>query len=125
MSTTTELLSGKLLEVINQIQLQVIAKAPAALDMALSVTRINCIINIGYFITYLLLTIISITISYKCYKNFEINKKEIQIPVALFSIMFAGLFSIGVCGYFNLWNILGIFEPKLYLAHLVMAKFLG
>jgi hypothetical protein len=132
--TATDQLTNKMLEIINQLQQGVISHAHDALNLMLSVTRINGIESIAIGIITLMLNIIIIKFMLNTYKKVKEYNNSITNPSEKkdhddYIPLYAGcalilFFSIPacVCLLLDIWNYIAIFEPKLYLAHQIIEK---
>jgi hypothetical protein len=127
MTTSTEVLTDKFLEIINQLQTTVSAHGQEAVNLALASIQIDALGNI----------ISGIVASFGVYFLYRFGKwifrqtKEEESSLCdqdeifyIYSII-AGLGSIAlfICSLillFDIWNYVAIINPKLYLAHTIV-----
>lgn len=88
---------------------------PEVMDMTLEVVRINAIqeLVIGFAVS--VATAVIIMVTFRVTKKFEgIEKDMPRIMMATIAFMFG---AIGIYRLFIIWNWIGVFNPKLKLAH--------
>jgi hypothetical protein len=125
-------LQTKLVEVITQLQSVVKDNAADAVNLGLATIKINGIEHVIIGIIFLLFSISGAFLAKKVYKwwceaaekskdhyfdGFEYGAGMIG-TVAITAI----LFIIFCCNIFNIWTYVAIFQPKLWLAHQILAK---
>jgi hypothetical protein len=127
--TNTDALTGKLLQVINQVQDTVSAHSGEAVNLVLQQVKINAI---GDFIICFA-AILVLYILWKVYSKVkdikEENRRDMHGGVMIYICM-AGLLSIFLLvlifiTLFNIWEYVAIINPKLYLAHEIIGKVLS
>ncbi len=139
----SEPLQQKLVEMADAIQAGIIKIAPEAMDITLSVTRAGCLISVISWSAFMLLAgyILKKSFSsfmenqegytnyrsasvadeekYKKYRDFDDYCVMYFIPAFLVGVPF-----IIAIFHSPLWEFVGAFEPKIYLAHQLIAKVL-
>lgn len=105
---------------------------PDVINVGLQVTRIDCLSIITGFFMYLILCAISIIIILKLVKKIDwSNGGGSGMDMTVFTIVLvSGAVAIVslVISLFNvptLWTIIGVIQPKIYIAHLVVEKALA
>jgi riboflavin transporter FmnP len=123
--TNTDALTGKLLQVINQVQAGIISKTPEAVTLVLQQTQVNAIGNILSCIAGIIL----IYIFWKVYlkiKGIKDEYDDINIGVTIYIAATGVLSTIFIIGIFStLFDIWTYINPKLYLAHQIIGKVLS
>lgn len=105
-----------------QVGEQVVKYSPEVADAALWVIRIDSAQALLSSLAWLFVCVIPAIFFYKLAKKFakEENGKHGDAEAVLwsgaFSAIFTGAAMIPASGLFNLWNWIGMFEPKLKLA---------
>lgn len=134
--TAADQLTGKLLDIINQVQSGIVAHAPDAVNLVLASTQIDCLQSIILSFIGVIVSIICGFIIFKIQKKIDADKKDNKPyherltwiePEAVLPALFAGLSGsiilvISVITLLDIWNWVGLFNPKLYLAHQIIAK---
>lgn len=131
MSTSTELLTNKFLEIINQLQTTVTAHGQEAVNLALAAIQQDGFSSLFDGSLFAIIAIICAIISRYFYKNWvtrsvEEKKKQYcdrEDVSHLFAFMSIPAF-IGALAFIVVlltfgcyWNYVEIFNPKVYLAH--------
>lgn len=127
--TNTDALTGKLLDVISQVQGAVSAHSAEAVNLVLTSTRIDGIhwlvsVLVGFVIASIIACVCAIYVA----EN-EKNKKKDDDALMLGAAvgLCVGMLLIAVVSFIGLidpWNWIQVFDPKLYLAHEIMGKVL-
>lgn len=134
--TATDQLTGKLLEIINQVQASVIAHAPDAINLILAAVQQDGISNILPGIIALVLLMICVYTGIKFYKKWdkanELDKQKhrydrednfpLLIPMVPACLIGFICFLFMFPSIFSYWNYVEIFNPKVYLAHEIIQK---
>lgn len=141
MSTSTELLTNKFLEIINQLQTTVSAHGQEAINLALSSIQVDAL-------GYILQTIVCFIYAFVIYKigRFIFRKKDVidkkdedyiyseeaewqEGGKIAYAVIFGGSALVALLnGFINLcdiWNYFALVNPKLYLAHVIVVKVLA
>ena len=134
--TTTDQLANKLLEIINQIQQGVVAHAPDAMNILLKTVQIDCAQNfLITFISGLFLASMA-KIFFKIKKSIENDRKlnksyserlewdhgGIIISLLIMAVVSTFALIFFIASIVDVWSWVGLFNPKLYLAHEIIQK---
>jgi hypothetical protein len=122
-------LTNKLVEIVTQIQQGVIAHGADAMNLVLQSIKIGAL---GNFLAAIG-SIVGVYIIYKIYPYIRKLKSEDPYDMTLndflywlycaCSAVFTVIVTIGVfCQFFDVWQYIAIFNPKLYLAHEIIEK---
>jgi hypothetical protein len=124
----TNALSNKLLEIINQVQAGIVAKAPDAINLVLQEARIDAI---GHFLgaAGCLLTLYVFWRIFCKVKNIKDEYGYIEVGAIVYMVI-SGAISVLLAGFvicvlFDIWNYVAIINPKLYLAHQLIENILN
>lgn len=105
---------------------QAIKYTPDVMDAALMVIRIDNIQQLIKSFVFLVLGIILIYVLYKqaiMYRKSDYyGKDSISMWIFFTAIPACIINPTGLIGILNIWTWVGIFQPKLYIAHLLMEK---
>jgi phosphotransferase system glucose/maltose/N-acetylglucosamine-specific IIC component len=112
----TEALTGKLLDIINQVQGAVSTHSGEAVNLVLTSTRID---GISWLLGSFIFLCLSVLIGYSIIKY---DKDNELIPIALGCLV---LFLFTFANLVYPWNWIQVFNPKLYLAHEIIGKVLN
>ena len=110
----TDALTGKLLEIINQVQGAVSAHSADAVSLVLTSTRID---GVFWIISLLVSFLISSYVIYLFASDSNDNEGAFLIALIAAIISF-------LCLIYP-WNWIQVFDPKLYLAHQIINSFLS
>jgi len=94
--------------------------SPDIADALLTVVRLDCVASIFYpAVWLLLLSVCGLFLSKHWNASWEASDGAINIVALIFLLIgfvIAGLF------FLNFWSWVGVFEPKLYVAHMLVKK---
>lgn len=113
--TNTDALTGKLLEIINQVQDTVSSHSDQAINLVLTSTQID---GICWLLCCFFVTIIGILLVYLDIKYFS-EHDHTDFTLLLLLIPFVAFLL-----FIYPWNWIQVFNPKLYLAHEIIGKVL-
>lgn len=123
--TTQDALSGKVLEIINQVQSVVTDHSKYAMDMALNCTFIDGVW--GFIIGAFCIAFLFFSYKWiiKLNRISNIRKYEDYQDGCIFGMIILAIFSvfslwIVLCQFLDIWNYIQVFNPKFYLAHEVI-----
>jgi hypothetical protein len=134
--TATDQLTQKLLDIINQLQAATMAHASDAMNIALASIQVDCAKNFLISLVSGLFLIIMLKIFFKIKARID-SDEESEKPSyecltwdseeVISSLVVIGILSFIAIIFFiatiiDIWSWVGLFNPKLYLAHEIIQK---
>jgi hypothetical protein len=116
-----DLVTNKLLEIINQIQSQIVNHSPDAINLILLNVKMEGITHLCVGVIYLLACVCLYPFLPNNAKS--IKDEDINIGNAIGVTVFYICFGFSLYYFLNIWNYVAIFNPKLYLVNQLMNKF--
>lgn len=121
--TNTDALTGKLLQVVDQVQDTVSAHGAEAVNLMLTTVSIDGAIKLGMVFILLIIAAFVGSLSFKCL-NTNIGKKSTDTDCFVFLLALV-VITISFIYLIYPWSWIHAFNPKLYLAHQIIGKVLS
>lgn len=124
---TTDLITDKALEIVNTLQNTLMTHGGEAVQLGLATVRITCISYLMSSFIAMIGGVLLFVASGNFYKKYKKDKfDDTNITLSIICFLIGCLFILPAIGGFGyIWNWVGIFDPKLYLAHQVIGKVVG